>query len=297
MYAGHGDWSANTHGGAIISADLTAETIEFETEHTFPAECVWTVRRFGDRLFVPNIDPQFDTVSFSVRASDGTWSDRPLPADCVHLFDVVQQGPMVYAFGARLATVSDGQVSLASVWRSTDDGLTWALSSPSATSMSQGTSRCYGAAILDGQILSANDGPRLWRRPTGGPWSLVGQSPGHVDEAVPFMIDGTTVAVGWSTKRYGRAEPTPVVVLTLPADDTQRPTIQALFTRSAIDITTSPDGALLYVLEGSGKIRQYEQDGTATLLGSPDVPAVSLAAADDVLYLGTADASVRTLAL
>lgn len=129
MYAGYGDYGANT--GPIHLESVSGETpLEAWTDHVVAdSEQIGMYRATADsRVLVPHIDPRNTSGGsgggYSQRAADGTWTDLPSrigAADVVHVFDLVEFAGDLWACGAD----NIGGIGGAAVWRSTNGGTTW----------------------------------------------------------------------------------------------------------------------------------------------------------------------------
>jgi hypothetical protein len=118
VYVAYGDWNVNTGPIDIISFNLTSKAW---TTHlsAFDTEAVQVMRKFGNDLYVPGVDPQGNDGKLAVRSS-GTWSVKTLPP-MVHCFDVALVGTDIFVCGAR----TSGASGTGTVARSTDGGATW----------------------------------------------------------------------------------------------------------------------------------------------------------------------------
>jgi hypothetical protein len=115
LYAGYGDYGANTGPIAINPFDVATKA--FEGPFFADTEEVEAFRELDGRLFVPHADTRVG-ADYSVLSSAG-WRQRDAFAS-LHVFDAARTPDSLWLCGSNGA---DG-----TVWRSTDDGATWRLS-------------------------------------------------------------------------------------------------------------------------------------------------------------------------
>lgn len=116
VFLGYGDGTANTGPTDILAFDPRAGA--FHVEATFDEEAVMAFRRFGDRLFVPGIDPlgAADDGALYVRER-GAWRTVKIPA-AVHVFDAI-------VWEGRWFVALQQKPNRAVVLESKDDGASW----------------------------------------------------------------------------------------------------------------------------------------------------------------------------
>lgn len=126
VFCGYGDWNANT--GPIEATGWRISTAEFVSEATLDTENTWLLRRVGNRLVVPFIDPKANTGDLAVRSlGSSTWTTLAMDgadAGSIHTFDVTtSNGTDLWVAGARRSGDN------ASVWHSPSGlGGDWVLS-------------------------------------------------------------------------------------------------------------------------------------------------------------------------
>lgn len=163
LYAGYGDWEANTGPIAINAFDGTnfasslppaqlppcAQGVTTPEACTSDTEATYIFRELLGKLYVPSIDPRGNNSDYAVATSGGpgiaTWLNPPGRA--THVFD------MATLTGSDLWMVgSDG--TRAAAWRSLDDGGTWTqmLLEPPSPDDGSNFSRFYGAVAYHGKL-------------------------------------------------------------------------------------------------------------------------------------------------
>jgi len=154
LYAGYGDWNANTGPIWISGFDLASET--WQPGLNYQTESIELFREIGTKLYAPGIDPissTFGGVAIGERFGDIVFWGPYDTAQATHVFDVATlDGTDLWMTGSRDLN--------GMVWRSADGGVTWQISrdDPPATGS---FSRYYGAAVLDGKLY-------VQRRDSGG---------------------------------------------------------------------------------------------------------------------------------
>ncbi len=127
VYAGYGDWDANTGPVGIVPFDVATNKFAATAEFTADTEAIEEWRTFGGRLFVPSTDPRYSadySVATATSPTSETWSSKT-PAGFVHSFDIASlNGSDLYLAGSKTV----GSQDKAQVYRSTDGGNTWQLS-------------------------------------------------------------------------------------------------------------------------------------------------------------------------
>lgn len=122
VLVGYGDYDANTGPIDIIAVSeegvVTTLLAAFDTEQTA------SMRRLGEWVYIPAVDPKTNTSARLATNQGGMWhtivAQPPDVGVAVHLFDVTLDP----SSGDLLACGSRGP-DVAFVWRSTDMGATW----------------------------------------------------------------------------------------------------------------------------------------------------------------------------
>jgi hypothetical protein len=115
VFAGYGDWGANTGPLAVDAWDIAMG--DWVHEATLVTESTWVLRVLGDRLVAPFIDPAGNHGDLAVRAAgSATWTTHVLgegTAGSLHCFDAATlDGTDLWVVGARRPGRD------AAVWRS-----------------------------------------------------------------------------------------------------------------------------------------------------------------------------------
>lgn len=115
VFAGYGDWDANT--GPIAAAGWDIGAASWVSEASLDNECTWLYRRVGNRLVVPFIDPKYNTADLAVRSlGSSTWTPLAIgagTAGTIHAFDVATlDGTDLWVAGAKRGNDD------AAIWRS-----------------------------------------------------------------------------------------------------------------------------------------------------------------------------------
>lgn len=261
VYAGYGDYTANTGPIMVSSVDASRPDAGFTDEFLADTEAIYNFRVIGEDLVIPAIDPR-SKADFVV---SGPWrQERPLGA--AHVFDTASTADGLWMVG------SHGVDAVA--WRSVDDGGTWteALRVPPADSSTY--SRFYFAGVLDGELrvqafdarggeqptslgfdgIGWHERPSMLLRGDRG-WSpepfaggLVYHSQGQAERGAVRFFDGSTVTT--LENRALDVEVTENAVWVLRADDS------VAFTRDLVSWTEIGSGP-----RGSSSIAADEQSG------------------------------------
>lgn len=115
VFCGFGDWNANT--GPIQASGWHIVSGSFVAEAALDTESTWLLRRVGNRLVVPFIDPKANTGDLAVRSlGSPAWTTLAIgagTAGTIHAFDVASfDGTDLWVAGAKRSTND------AAVWRS-----------------------------------------------------------------------------------------------------------------------------------------------------------------------------------
>lgn len=244
-------------------------------------------------MVVPFVDPQgsFDASQgqYAVRASDGTWttvtSVTPVPE---HVFDVAEITAGLFLFG--------GAGNTATIWRSTDNGVTWAASLEVAGS---GTARFYTAMpFSDGTITTVlvDGSTNTTYRWDGSAWAVSTGPDLPVGGAGRFVYEGVeTFFCLNDTQQSGEVLGGGWHVRVRPGDSAAALTA-AIPDHHYVDAKGNANGTHLYLLADGGNVYRGLQSGDVTLLLTLDVSPVCFAVdeAAGKLYLGMNDSTIRT---
>lgn len=110
IYAGYGDWNANT--GPIMIQSYNPTTGLVQDEFTLRSHAAHVIESYGNDLFLPSIDGQADMAILS----SGQWREV-MGINGDHWFDSLEYGGRIWLAGQR-----DNRATIAS---STDRGATW----------------------------------------------------------------------------------------------------------------------------------------------------------------------------
>jgi len=132
LYIGYGDWTVNTgpvdiryfepDGTLVVDVTIDEESIDY-------------YRIFGDRMFIPGVDPKqpagADPLTGNVCSleSGGDWVVAFELEQCLHVLDVVPWGDTIFACGSGNIDMDHYHAGddMSVIWRSDDGGLTWDL--------------------------------------------------------------------------------------------------------------------------------------------------------------------------
>ena len=293
LYPSFGDYDANTGPIDVVSLNLATQVVG-SGEVTLHTEQTWTMRVIDGALIVPFLDPQgsFDTSQgqYATAASVGSWSVTidvtPAPE---HVFDVAKTVDGLFLFGASGGTNG-------TIWRSTDDGATWAAALTIAGSE---FARFYAVAQFDEVLLAfyddATGSPRAYQW-TANAWSEI-TSPGLVTETIgPFTYQGTEFYLGLpDTKNVGTIEPNLPVVIVGPDDGEQLAAITGSFPADQMLYDGTEAEGSFYLLTAAGDVLVGDDLGQwSTLLTLTDDTVRSIAVDPDggYLYFGTTDSRI-----
>jgi hypothetical protein len=297
VYAGYGDWGANTGPIPIDAWDVVLG--EWANEGSLDTESTWMVRRVGDRLVVPFIDPKGNSGDLAVRsAGSATWTTLALgagEAGTLHCFDAATlDGTDLWVVGA----VRPGRN--AAVWRSPSGvGGDWVVADL-VTSVSSQWMRLVGIAPLEGRLhvcgYAMTDG--------GAVTPLVGRS----GDAVSWTEEaGFTYDAGAGVHRVGH-EPVPfdggmVRLRSWPSPIAN--TASELIWFDGTSITVGPELAFAATVDHRGWLWYLDQNGDVCLrltwagpsnVAAPGPAGGSCLAVDgQQVYVGTVDSELYVL--
>lgn len=149
LYAGYGDYTADTGPIAIAAIDLDTGAIG-PTLLSYASEAVLIFRQLGGELFAPDIDPRRTQMGGFARGVAGAavdqWTDEKV-VRATHIFDAATfDGRDLWLFG------SLGSNAVA--WRSVDRGRTWTEALTVSPRWPGAFARFYSAVTLRGLLYA-----------------------------------------------------------------------------------------------------------------------------------------------
>lgn len=265
IYAGYGDYSANT--GPITIASFTPGEVSFAAEAVSDTEAIYNYRPVNGQLLAPATDPKI-AADF---AAGGPWTDRAV-VGAWHAFD------MATLTGSDLWLVGSHGLD-AVAWHSLDGGETWVESLRVPPAMGGGYARFYFAGVLGDRLYvqahDANTGAQpssmvfdglAW---TAGPALVSGSEPGWR----PVEFNGSLVFHTWG---HGFAA-------AIKKFDGRRTTSIS----TGYDLTVA-DGNV-YVLGHDGSVRKSADLRRWKTVAQAPASGRSLEVLDGTLYVGTAN--------
>ncbi len=126
IYAGYGDYNANTGPIALTPLDPATGTFTSTPEYMADTEMVSIFRTINGRVYIPSIDPRVssDYTMGEIVGGKTVWTSHKV--GMVHVFDIVTlSGTDLWMIGS--ATAADG-TDHGQVWYSGDGGANWSLS-------------------------------------------------------------------------------------------------------------------------------------------------------------------------
>lgn len=181
LYAGYGDWNANTGPIAINPFNLTTDQFEGSVI-SVPTEAIQNWKIIDGKLYASTVDPTCSgncPAGYVVGDSDGNWSmHTPITAE--HVLDIATlNGTDLWLFGAAGGAT-------ATAWRSTDGGDTWnAVQTMTNEPGGDNAERYYWGAALNGKMyMQSNYG---WYNPPiqlfdGNSWTEVIPDPNESNQ-------------------------------------------------------------------------------------------------------------------
>jgi hypothetical protein len=272
IYAGYGDYSANT--GPITIASIGAGETAFEAEAVSDTEAIYNYRPLNGKLFAPATDPRFSADY----ASDGPWADTT-GIGAWHAFDMATlTGTDLWIVG------SQGNDAVA--WRSLDGGTTWTEALRVNPQPGGGYSRFYFAGVLGGKLYVQAHDANLGAHPTsmvfnGGAWAagpalIEGSEPGWR----PVEFNGSLVFATWG---QGYAS-------TIKVFNGRRTTAVGL----GYDVTV--DGNSVFILDNNGTLQKTNDLRKFVPVAQAPASARSVEVSGTSAYVGTASGELLVTA-
>jgi hypothetical protein len=281
LYAGYGDYSANT--GPIAITSLDPGTGIFTELAQANSEAVYNYRTIRGRLLAPSIDRKSNTEpgDYIERNADGSWENRDVGGLTTHAYDMATlQGNDLWLAGA-----FDTKATL---WRSTNDGADWsiALQDTALSGSPDDFCRFYFAGVLDGKLYVQT------RDALGGLHPRSRMFDGSSWSDGPDLFPGFSNALGWRPDTfagrmvYRSREPRTSYSQLFSFDGTTARWHDAFW---VYDFTI--DGGSLYAVADSGlgiiRIMRTEDLQTWTSVAQAPATTRSIAVVDGTIYVGT----------
>ncbi len=304
VFLGYGDYNTNTGPvdiGQIDAADLTATpTAAIEDLQT---EQIILFRRLSDgRVLAPAVDATGVAGGhYAERSAVGVWAERAdrISALALHVFDLVEgPGGVLFACGSAFEGPAESGDSGAAIWKSTDDGATWALDYSIFDANVGETHRFNWLAVVGDTVYArsnqtgAGAAPQMVQWTAVDGWQEIAHAlPADLGPGQPFR-DGYALPNGhWGYSDYNG----PLTYF----DGTDATAISV----SAVGFDVGDDGAL-YWLTLLGDLMRMPATGDliAESIGSVDgdlddlIGLVALPG-EDVFVFGGPDAHVRVYTL
>lgn len=305
---GSGDYDANTGPIHLESVDAAGTVTD---EATLATEEIWEIRPATGGLIVPHVDPSGGneaTGHFS-RLVDGVWhvdlslSDPLTDATPEHVFTCAETADGLWfagsAYGAHPATGG-----AACIWRSTDNGATFApsllLDGPSLT----GFARFYllvpiGEEII--AVLSDNTGQGQFRW-AGSSWAEEAAPDALLTDYVVGDAAGAPFAIAWDGgKNLASVTSSSPFVLTRTADAAIGSAVAAAVPNiNVMDAQVGASGTI-YLLDNGDTLYRRHADGTwatpQAISGLGTARCMVVDEAGGYLYFGTLDSHVLRVAI
>lgn len=286
LYAGYGDYSANT--GPIKINPLNLKTNTFTgSELTILSEAILQFRQINGKLYAPMTDPDrpaLEDAGYGL-LSDGSWSSV-YKAPAIHLYDMATlNGTDLWMVGS--AMEADGKTGKGAIaYRSLEGGETWTIAMEGDISSPQsGFERYYWVAELDGKIYMQAESVtpatpvRIF---DGADWTTGTTERICTYRGGPEVFAGYIICPGRT--ELSLFDGTSVQAVALPHGKSCQP-------GSVTDVHVSDDKQL-YALSSSGCIFRSNDAKKWELLGSGPANARSIAVQGNKVYLGTTEAQI-----
>jgi hypothetical protein len=293
IYAGYGDYSANTGPIALTPFDLSTNSFASTPEYTQSTMMIGEFRIFGDKLFSPSLDmrgPNYaygDASSGSTVWKDYSWGNDPTHATfMIHVFDMnTTNGSDIWMAG------SSNQDATA--FRSTDGGANW---TEMRRKVGDDTKffRYYGVVTLNGKAYVQPMGVSNTTNVVLAPESSSDMySNGSWSKGPNLLSQGGYVT--WHPSEFaGKA-----VYFTWASADSIGSECLKVFNGSSVG-TSCPDSGLTdYTIDGDtlyginyGQVYSTKDLKTWYLQGTAPSNAVSIAVMNGKIYVGTRDSKL-----
>ena len=292
IYAGYGDYGANTGPIAVTPFDPTTNTFASSPELSQQTEAIGLYRVLNGKLFAASTDPQYGVstdYADGAAGSPSSWQpvgpSWPAPNNGVgmtHAFDMnTLTGTDLWLVG------SQGNDPVA--WRSTDGGATW-VKSLDVTPPAGDYGRFYGAAVYNGKLYVQA--------------MLIDNTSNYVvgNESASHVFDGTSWTKGpnigniWHPESFAGK----LVYSGWAAPDNDQATGLSAFDGTKVVSSNAPssiwgytiDGNTLYILGYNSVV--YSTTDLATWYQQTTAPttARSIAVLNGNIYVGTNDSKI-----
>ncbi|HVM07294.1 MAG TPA: hypothetical protein VM345_02435 [Acidimicrobiales bacterium] len=270
VYAGYGDWGANT--GPITVSSTPANGTGFTAEFVLDTEAVEVMRPINGHLVVPHTDPRSGASDFAL----GTPWTESAGVGATHVFDAATlMGDDLWLVGSR------GPQAVA--WRSADGGATWSVALAVDPSDPGSFARFHFAAVVGGKLFV-----QAWTGSAG-------------NEGRSYVFDGSSWSRGRPlVERYQQGRrPTAmsgrVVYATSPAGyagelrvfDGKRATVAR---SGVLDFAVS--GEQVFALGADANVWMSSDMRSWAVVAQAPLDAISITAAGNQLWVGTAASTV-----
>jgi hypothetical protein len=283
IYAGYGDYSANTGPIAITPFALPSDQFAAQPAFWADSEELQVFRALNGDLHAPSIDPKIDD-DYSQRPLAGPWTARDV-VDALHVYDMTERAESeLWMVG------SAGEDAVA--WRSLDGGATWSTALTVPPRNSGDFARFYFAGVHQNALyVQAVDFGG--KHPTskvfdGSEWSdgpdLIPQGGYGYDTE---LFNGQLVYLAGDSS-IDIQEPVSASPSSLVSFDGAKVT-----STGQVFHNYSVDGDTLYGLGENGQIRKTTDLSSWTELetAAPET-ARSIVVIDGTIYVGTADSRI-----
>lgn len=293
IYAGYGDYSANTGPIAINSYNPTTKL--FTQEGVAQSDAIYIYRELGGKLFAPSIDNKgSDLVR---QEATGQWTNIT-GLGSTHAFDMAELDGKIWTVG------SIGKV--ATVWSSSDGGTTWQIALSVPAERLGYVARFYFVSPYKGKLyVQATDGAY----PHSTAYSY--------DPATKLWSKAAAITISdrffdWGSKPVEFAGNLLLLsreVISRPSgiiryDGTARTSSNEYgYTVAGSYYDYTIDGEYLYVLNGDGSVKRtrnlttWENVGTGPKQSRTTGAGRSIAVLNGKVYIGTFDSKLFELTI